>query len=147
MNKLKKYLSYVFVFVMVVSCGLSPETVTVHAAAPVAISAEKLTIKEDQSKTLTVKNTTKTVDWKLNTTKYVSYKVVRKNQISITGKQPGVTKITAVVGKQKFTCKVTVKEKAQEPDLLTYANDVSGKMTAPDFWAKLSEQPDRKSVV
>ena len=143
MNKLKKYLSYVFVFVMVVSCGLSPETVTVHAAAPVAISAEKLTIKEDQSKTLTVKNTTKKVDWKLNTTKYVSYNVVKKNQISITGKQPGVTKITAVIGKQKFTCKVTVKEKAQEPDLLTYANDVSGKMTAPDFWAKLSEQPDQ----
>ena len=68
MNKLKKYLSYVFVFVMVVSCGLSPETVTVHAAAPVAISAEKLTIKEDQSKTLTVKNTSTDANTHTNST-------------------------------------------------------------------------------
>ena len=143
MNKFCKWISAVLVLAMVLAGGFSPETMTVHAAAKITISAEKLTLKEDQSKTLTVKNTTKTVNWKLNTTKYVSYKVVKKNQISITGKQPGVTKITAAVGKQKFTCKVTVIEKAQDPDLLDYANGVSGKMTNPDFWAKLSEQPDQ----
>ena len=143
MNKFCKWISAVLVLAMVLVGGFSPETMTVHAAAKITISAEKLTLKEDQSKTLTVKNTTKTVKWKLNTTKYVSYKVVKNNQIKLTGKQPGVTKITAAVGKQKFTCKVTVIEKAQDSDLLDYANGVSGKMTKPDFWAKLSEQPDQ----
>lgn len=143
MNKWNKLIASVLTFVILLAGGFSPETLTAHAAAKTAISAETLTLKEDQSKTLTVKNTTKTVNWKFSTKKYVSYEVLKKNQIRLTGKQPGVTKITAVIGKQKFTCKVTVKEKAQEPDLLTYANGVSGKMTKPDFWAKLSEQPDQ----
>ena len=108
MNKWNKLIASVLTVVLLLAGGFSPETLTAHAAAKTAISAETLTLKEDQSKILTVKNTTKTVNWKLSTKKYVSYEVLKKNQIRLTGKQPGVTKITAVIGKQKFTCKVTV---------------------------------------
>lgn len=73
------------------------------------ISAQKLTITKGKTKSLKIINTKKKVVWRQNTKKYVKLKKVGKYKVKLTGKKAGTTKITAKVGKKKFTCKVTVK--------------------------------------
>lgn len=78
-----------------------------QAASKVKISKSKMTIVVGQKKTLTVKNTKKKVTW-TSSEKSVA-KVDRKGVV--TAKKAGVATITAKVGKKKYTCTVTVKEK------------------------------------
>lgn len=84
---------------------------TAEAAKKVKISKTKLTLKVGQSKTLTVKNlgkkNKKKLKWSSNKKKVAT--VSKKGKVK--AKKAGTAKITAKVGKKKYTCKVTVKKK------------------------------------
>lgn len=78
-----------------------------QAASKVKLSKSKITIVVGQQKTLKVKNTKKKVTWSS------SKKSVAKvsSEGVVTARKAGTATITAKVGKKKYTCKVTVKEK------------------------------------
>ena len=91
--------------------GMIPAS-NVSAAKKVSLSAKRLTVTKGKRKTLKVKNTKKKVKWKILSGKqYISLKKKGNVAVSIKGKKKGTAKVRAVVGKKKFTCTVTVKNK------------------------------------
>lgn len=110
MKKTKKRCSLVLAATLVLISGAPSQSLKTEAAAKVTISAKKLTIQKGKSKILKIQNTNKKVSWKLSTKKYVKIKKIGKNKVKVTAKKVGLTKITAKVGKKKYTCKVTVKK-------------------------------------
>ena len=79
----------------------------VQAAPKVKLSKSKMTLVVGKQKTLKVKNTTERVTW--SSSKKSVAKVSAKGVV--TAKRAGMATITAKVGKKKYTCIVTVKEK------------------------------------
>ncbi len=78
-----------------------------QAASNVKISKSKMTMVVGQQKILTVKNTSKSIKW--SSSKKSVAKVSSKG--FVTAQKEGTATITAKVGKKKYTCKVTVKDK------------------------------------
>ena len=76
----------------------------VYAAS---ISKKKATIYVGSSVSLSVKGTKKTPSWKSSNKKVATVSKAGK----VTGKKAGKAKITATIGKKKYTCTVTVKKK------------------------------------
>ena len=85
-------------------------------AKKVSISDKKMILKVKEKKKLKLKNTSKKVTWKLSTKKYVTIKKVKKNCIYVIGKRAGKTKITAKLGRKKYSCLVTVKKAVGKND-------------------------------
>lgn len=83
-----------------------------EAAKKAKISKSKLTLRVGQAKKLSVKNLTKKqkkkVKWSSSKKKVASVNKSGK----VTAKKEGTAKITAKVGKKKYTCKVTVTPKS-----------------------------------
>lgn len=90
--------------------GMIP-TAEVLAAKKVSLSTKKMTITKGKSKILKVRNTKKTVRWKvLSGKKYITLKKKSKVAMTIWGTKKGTAKVQATVGKTKLTCKITVKD-------------------------------------
>ncbi len=108
MKKLTKQIAIVLTTALVLT-GMGGNTV--DASKKAKISKSKLTLKVGQTKKLSVKNLTrkqkKKVKWSSNKKKVAS--VNKKGKV--TAKKKGTAKITARVGKKKYTCKVVVKAK------------------------------------
>jgi|GEM_PF-1580330 len=74
----------------------------------VSLSASKVSLKKGDTKTLVVKNKgSKKIKWTTSKKKVATVSSSGK----VTAKAVGTTTITATVGSQKLTCKVTVKER------------------------------------
>lgn len=87
-----------------------------QAAKKVALDKKKLTITAGQSKKLKLKNNKKKVSWKIASgKKYVKLKAKKKTGVTIVAKKKGSAKVQAVIGKKKYTCKVTVKAAKKKP--------------------------------
>lgn len=101
---LKKATALVLVaglFVVGASCQI------VNAKKKVAINYRKLVLKVGQKKKLKVKNTKKKVRWSSKNKKIAT--VSQKGVVK--AKKKGVVKIVAKIGKKKYICTVTVKNK------------------------------------
>lgn len=95
------------------------KTVTKKTQKQVKLNKKKVTLKLDSKKkvTLKLKNATKKVIWKTSDKKIAIVKKVKgkkKSQAVIQAKGKGSCNIIAKVGKQKLTCKVTVKADGAE---------------------------------
>lgn len=89
--------------------GMIP-TEKVSAAKKTSLSTKKLTVTKGKSKTLTVKNTKKKVEWKiLSGKKCITLKEKSKVAATIKGRKEGTAKVQAKTGKKKLTCNVIVK--------------------------------------
>lgn len=92
--------------------GISNNSITssfaveTHAAAKTAISSKKATIIVGNTKKLKVRNTKKKAKW------YSSKKTVAtvSKTGKVTAKKAGKARITAKIGKKKYTCVITVKK-------------------------------------
>lgn len=98
-KKLKEFIA----FVLVIGLLVSTPGVFAAAASP-RLNKKAVTITIGNTVELTVKNTTKKVKWSS------SNKAVAKvdSDGDVTAKKAGKAKITAKVGKKKYTCNVTV---------------------------------------
>lgn len=79
---------------------------SIEAAPKVQLNKKKITMVVGEQRTLKVKNTTKSIKW--SSSKKRIAKVDKKGVVI--AKKQGTATITAKVGKQKFNCKVTVKD-------------------------------------
>ncbi|MCH5252277.1 MAG: endo-1,4-beta-xylanase [Lachnospiraceae bacterium] len=106
---MKKGLSYILCFGLVLSLLFSPDTAI--AKKKVKLSKKKITLQVGKKYRLKVKGTKKKVKWKSSKKKVAT--VSKKGVVK--AKKKGKTKITAKVGKKKLICKVTVKTKKATP--------------------------------
>lgn len=102
MNKMRKF------FMVMVTCfavALVATPMTSEAAKAPKLSKKTASIVVGKSVQLSVKNTKKKVKWSTSNKNVAT--VSKKGMV--TAKKTGTAKITAKVGKKKYTCKVTVK--------------------------------------
>ena len=104
-RKLGKVLATVFALFLCLVMLVT--TVIPDRSYAASISKKKVTVYVGNTTTLSVKGTKKTVKWKSSNKKVAT--VSSKGRV--TGKKTGTAKITATVGKKKYTCTVTVKKK------------------------------------
>lgn len=99
---------------LITGLGASPVEAAKKSSKKVAISKKTLKLTEGKTATLKVNNLSKAKKKKLkwSSNKKSVAKVDKKGKV--TAKKAGTAKITAKVGKQKYTCKVTVVKK-QKP--------------------------------
>lgn len=88
--------------VLIAVCIFISGIQTVQAAAP-ALNKTSVILAVNESVTLKVENTNKKVTWSSSDKKIA---IVKNGKV--TAKKAGSAKITAKIGKQKFSCKVTV---------------------------------------
>lgn len=100
MKKVKKFLVLGLAFATVVTSTLA---IPAKSDAKVKLNATNIKLKVGQTYKLKVKGTKKKVKW---STKNKQVATVKKGTVK--AKAPGNTKITAKVGKKKYTCKVKV---------------------------------------
>lgn len=109
MKKLTQQIAIVLTAALVLT-GMAGNSA--EASKKAGISKSKLTLKVGQTKKLSVKNLKKNqkkkLKWSSSKKKVAS---VNKNG-KVTAKKKGTAKITAKVGKKKYTCKVTVTAEA-----------------------------------
>lgn len=101
-NQTKKLVLSLLMFCMILATTTSIPKV--QAASKVKLNKTSVTLEKGESVTLKLKGTKKKVTWSSNKKKVVT--VTKKGKV--TAKKAGTAKITAKVGKKKYTCKVTV---------------------------------------
>ena len=82
----------------------------ITAQAKTSLSKKKLTVKCGKTATIELKGASGGVKWSTSKSKVASIKA-RGNKAEVFGLKAGKSKVTAKVGKKKYVCKVTVKEK------------------------------------
>lgn len=118
------------VFLLAITLGIFGNLNPVNAKAKAKISSKKITLTVGQSKTLKVKNIKKKVKW--SSSKKAVATVSKKGKV--VAKKAGSATITAKVGKKKYKCKVTVKNKEKTQTTTTQTTPVNtlGTRTNPD---------------
>lgn len=102
----KRITAFALVFALLFS--MIPASMS-SAAKKVSLAKKKLTITVGKSKQLKLKNNKKKVSWKVVSGKTkVKLKAKKKTGVTIVAKKKGKAKVQAIVGKKKYTCKVTV---------------------------------------
>ena len=80
------------------------------SAATVKINKKTVTIDAGSSVTLKITGTSKSVKWSSSSKSVAAVKSTGKYKAKVTAKKAGTAKVTAKVGKNKYTCTVTVKK-------------------------------------
>lgn len=105
MKQMKKILSVVLALVL--SLSLLPVTNISAVSKKVKLNKTKATIYVGKTVTLKLRNNKRKVKWSTSNKKVAT--VSKKGKV--TGKKAGKAIITAKVGKKKYKCKITVKDK------------------------------------
>ena len=108
MKTTKKILSLVLALSLVLSMFMTGNS---DAKAKIKLNKKKITMTVGQKYKLKLKNYKKKVKW---TSFKKSTATVHKNGV-VTAKKKGSVKITALAGKKKYVCKVTVKARKSTP--------------------------------
>ena len=122
MNK-RRYLALLLVAVFTIGTILVPKRNT-YAAKKTKLNKKSATIEIGKTVTLKLKNAPKGKKIKWTSSKKKVAVVNRKGRVQ--GKSAGKAKITAKVGKKKYTCTVTVKKKEKPQQVTTeqYTNPI-----------------------
>lgn len=110
---MKKSCKLLTVFLLAVTLGVFGNLNTVKAKSKIKISNSKITLTVRQSKTLKVKGTKKKPKW--SSSKKSVATVSKKGKV--VAKKAGRATITAKIGKKKYKCKVTVKNKKKTQNI------------------------------
>lgn len=110
---MKKSCKLLTVFLLAVTLGVFGNLNTVKAKSKIKISNSKITLTVRQSKTLKVKGTKKKPKW--SSSKKSVATVSKKGKV--VAKKAGSATITAKIGKKKYKCKVTVKNKKKTQNI------------------------------
>lgn len=97
----KKLMAMLMVMLLVVTMA-APATVS---AAPVRLNKSSVTVLVGKTYQLKVKGTKKKAKWSSSNKKVATV----NSKGVITGKKAGTVKVTAKIGKKKYTCKVKIK--------------------------------------
>lgn len=103
MKRIRKTVGLVLVLLAMFAFGIT-------AQAKTGLSKKKLTVKCGKTATIELKGASGGIRWSTSKSKVASIKA-RGNKVEIFGLKAGKAKITAKVGKKKYVCKVSVKEK------------------------------------
>ncbi|RDU21800.1 Ig-like domain-containing protein [Anaerosacchariphilus polymeriproducens] len=106
MNNVKRLMVVLVMVLAVMGASitmLEVNTLTVHAAST-QLNKKNLTLKTGQSQVLKLKNSNKKAKWSSSNSKVAQVNKRGK----VIAKTAGTTRITAKVGKRKYTCKVKV---------------------------------------
>ena len=114
MKRIRKTAGLVLLLLAMLAFGIT-------AQAKTGLSKKKLTVKCGKTATIELKGASGGDKWKTSKSKGASMKA-RGNKVEIFGLKAGKSKVTAKVGKKKYVCKVTVKEKP----VISAKSDTSG---------------------
>lgn len=109
--KMLRKLCYLFIITMALSFFAAP---TITQAANAKLNKTKITIGLGQEETLKVQKTKTKVKWSSS-----NKKIATVSDGTVTGLKTGNAVITAKVGKQSLSCKVTVKDKGLQTTSLS----------------------------
>lgn len=110
---MKKSCKLLTVFLLAVTLGVFGNLESVNAKSKIKISNSKITLTVGQSKPLKVKGTKKKPKW--SSSKKSVATVSKKGKV--VAKKTGSATITAKIGKKKYKCKVTVKNKKKTQNI------------------------------
>ncbi len=114
----------------------------VYAAGKVKLS-NNITMSEGTSKKLLLKNSKKKVSWNVSSGQSnITLKNKSANSVKIIAIKAGKAKVTAKIGKKKYTCVVTIKESMNQDEKMVEV--VVGKRT---FQAELANTQAAKRLV
>ena len=109
MRKMRRKLAVLLVFVLAFT--MMPQNV-LAAKKKVKLSKKSVTITVGKTVKVKLKNNKKKVKWTVvSGKKNVKLSKKKKTSVTIKGKKVGKAKVQVKVGKKKFVCKVTVKNK------------------------------------
>lgn len=88
-------------------------TQNIESKAKVKLSTKKIIMYVGKHKTIQLKGTKKKIKWNINRKKILVLHTYGKNKskVRISAKKAGTAKVTAKLGKKKYTCTVIVKKK------------------------------------
>lgn len=115
MKNLKRGLFTFLLFLMFTAITLSSSCSPVQAKTKKVSLTKKVTMNVGKTKKLVLKNNKKKVKWTSSNKKVVKITKSTKKNATIKALKKGSAKITAKIGKKKYTCKVTVKKAASAP--------------------------------
>ncbi len=96
-----------------------------EAKGKTALAKKAITLRKGKTFLLKLKNNTKKVKWSVNKKKIIKLSKKTKKSVTLKALKPGKAKVTAKVGKKKYTCKVTVSAKGKNQQSATPIPDNS----------------------
>ena len=105
--KQRKIVSFSLIFALILGMLIAPNQADAKKKKKVALNKTKLTLTVGKSYKLKLKNNKKKIKWSSSKKKVATVSKTGK----VKAKKAGTTRITAKVGKKKYVCKVTVKNK------------------------------------
>ena len=142
MKKGKRLLVLLLIFAMALS--LFPQSAL---AAKKKVKLNKKTVTVNVGKTVKIKlqNNKKKVKWTVTSgKKNVTLSKKKKTEVTIKGKKAGKAEVQAKVGKKKYVCKVTVKNKTNKSSVAT-TKPTRKPVQTPAPTSKTSSQPTQKT--
>ena len=140
---MRKQKSLVLLLIFAMALSLLPQSAF---AAKKKVKLNKKTVTVNVGKTVKIKlqNNKKKVKWTVTSgKKHVTLSKKKKTSVTIKGKKAGNAKVQAKVGKKKYVCKVTVKNKTNKSCVAT--QKPTGKpVQTPAPTGKTSSQPTQK---
>ena len=135
---MKKQVIIICSLLLILFCS----TNLVYAGGSVKLSNNKITISEGTSKKLSLENNKQKVRWSVSSGKS-NIKLQNKNTkgVKIVAVKAGKSKVTATVGKKKYTCVVTIKKSMNQDEKMVEV--VVGKRT---FQAELANTEAAKKL-
>ena len=119
----KRILAAGLIFAMLISSGTNVSYT--EAKGKTALAKKAITLKKGKTFLLKLKNNTKKVKWSVNKKKIIKLSKKTKKSVTLKALKPGKAKVTAKVGKKKYTCKVTVSAKGKNQQSATPIPDNS----------------------
>ena len=119
----KRILAAGLIFAMLISSGTNVSYT--EAKGKTALAKKAITLKKGKTFLLKLKNNTKKVKWSVNKKKIIKLSKKTKKSVTLKALKPGKAKVTAKVGKKKYTCKVTVSAKGKNQQSATPMPDNS----------------------
>ncbi|MDY2922637.1 MAG: Ig-like domain-containing protein, partial [Eubacterium sp.] len=105
--KQRKIVSFSLIFALILGMLIAPNQADAKKKKKVALNKTKLTLTVGKSYKLKLKNNKKKIKWTSSKKKVATVSKTGK----VKAKKAGTARITAKVGKKKYVCKVTVKNK------------------------------------
>ena len=105
--KQRKIVSFSLIFALILGMLIAPNQADAKKKKKVALNKTKLTLTVGKSYKLKLKNNKKKIKWFSSKKKVATVSKTGK----VKAKRAGTARITAKVGKKKYVCKVTVKNK------------------------------------